>query len=649
MAQLYPDISQILHFNPMPTSSLIKVWTLLTKILDDSFEIFFRPFLNSDKPDIVILHKTNGVLIVQFQEINLKEFYFDYNFRLVSRYSDAKVISAVNQCLNIKNNLQTIYCPLLMDKIKIDPLANKIIKSLCVFVNSNKSDKDQFFNPPENNLDIHRIQNLNKTENLAIAGDEICNENNLIKCIESLNFTKIESSFSSQLYLELRNFIFPPIMEYRYFPEITYSAKQLLIINDNSKFLLVKGVSGSGKSSIIAKKAIVSNLESNTRVLILTYNLSQCNYLRHLISRIIQCFSWSNFEINSFNEFFKSKSYLYGLDIVSLEDLYSIDHFCSVTQLIERYNYIFVDNVHEYPQVWIDILQKYFLSDHGHFFAIGSALNSFCDRDTFFVEDSATHFRNNKLSKLSSQKINAINKSEILLTENYRSTVVIDLFCSYYYNYFLRNDIKINDHEYNPPAHVYNAFDNIKYYFIDENIDISSFLIKIYREFMRTSNITSDEVAILAPTSEILRYIERHLRLFHNEKTMINFETEEEYNIIVEKYLGHGGYDITDEAYLHFNDALNDIRRPLKARFDTSNSGIKLSTIQNFSDWDRNTIFLIIFNLGDHYHMRPFLPELIYTGLTRARSNLFIINFGLIEFHKFFKKLLPNSFISNKL
>ena len=62
---------------------------------------------------------------------------------------------------------------------------------------------------------------------------------------------------------------------------------------------------------------------------------------------------------------------------------------------------------------------------------------------------------------------------------------------------------------------------------------------------------------------------------------------------------------------------------------------LKLSTIQSFKGWDAENVLLFI----EHELGSDFLkPENIYTGITRAKSKLFIINLGNSYYDEFFSK-----------
>ena len=64
---------------------------------------------------------------------------------------------------------------------------------------------------------------------------------------------------------------------------------------------------------------------------------------------------------------------------------------------------------------------------------------------------------------------------------------------------------------------------------------------------------------------------------------------------------------------------------------------IKISTIHSFKGWESEVVFLLLEkkNEGD----RSF-DEILYTGLTRTRSNLIVINLGNTEYHEKMKRLI---------
>ena len=65
MAIFYPSIEKIKQFNVQPTDGERTLLNFLYQVLDDSFEVFFNPYLNGDRPDVLIMRKGYGVMIIE--------------------------------------------------------------------------------------------------------------------------------------------------------------------------------------------------------------------------------------------------------------------------------------------------------------------------------------------------------------------------------------------------------------------------------------------------------------------------------------------------------------------------------------------------------------------------------------------------------
>ena len=77
------------------------------------------------------------------------------------------------------------------------------------------------------------------------------------------------------------------------------------------------------------------------------------------------------------------------------------------------------------------------------------------------------------------------------------------------------------------------------------------------------------------------------------------------------------------------------IRKNKKMNFWMNCGMVKVSTIHSFKGWESQAIFLIIENSTS----KDEFNELLYTGITRARENLVVINFGNAEYNKILKPL----------
>ena len=67
-----------------------------------------------------------------------------------------------------------------------------------------------------------------------------------------------------------------------------------------------------------------------------------------------------------------------------------------------------------------------------------------------------------------------------------------------------------------------------------------------------------------------------------------------------------------------------------------------MSTIHSFKGWESNTIILVLQRDGlieeEGERTNSSSAALVYTALTRAKRNLFILNLGNTKYHSFFEK-----------
>lgn len=60
-----------------PTEGEKALLDFLLTNLDDSYEIFYQPFLNGDNPDFAIMRKGSGVLLIEVKDWLLDHYYVD--------------------------------------------------------------------------------------------------------------------------------------------------------------------------------------------------------------------------------------------------------------------------------------------------------------------------------------------------------------------------------------------------------------------------------------------------------------------------------------------------------------------------------------------------------------------------------------------
>jgi superfamily I DNA/RNA helicase len=88
--------------------------------------------------------------------------------------------------------------------------------------------------------------------------------------------------------------------------------------------------------------------------------------------------------------------------------------------------------------------------------------------------------------------------------------------------------------------------------------------------------------------------------------------------------------------YKQLTKSLKIVRDNKKHHFWYDRGTLKLSTIHSFKGWEANTLFLIleeqfIESSSDFYNS---FEELIYTAITRSKTNLIVVNYGNTKHHE---------------
>jgi TPR repeat protein len=116
------------------------------------------------------------------------------------------------------------------------------------------------------------------------------------------------------------------------------------------------------------------------------------------------------------------------------------------------------------------------------------------------------------------------------------------------------------------------------------------------------------------------------------------FETKEIYNKLADEC----------KENKSFTKKIDEVRRNKKFNFWPNRGLLKMSTIHSLKGWEVDTIFLLITPEKSMY--AEFVnAELIYTAITRCRTNLVVININNAKFHDFFNTAIPQFEQRNKM
>lgn len=721
MAHFFPPIDAILRFKVKPTDGELSLLRYLERSLDDTYEIFFNPYLNGDRPDVVILRKGHGVLIVEVKDWILSHHKLDerkrWHFINPHNGEDSIEKSPIDQVLKYKENLFELHVESLL-KLKIQNIKNfNIVGCAIYFHKASESEVSSLIIAPYKNdkkyLDFLRY-------NIGLLGNDSLENGRLNDILARFHINASWQSlyFTDELYNNFKRILTPTVHMISDGQPISYDERQIEVITRSVKQMRVKGVFGSGKTTVLVARAVqaykrLKKINPNPKILILTYNLTLRNFIHDKLMQVQDEFVVQDFIIINYHQFINAELNNIGIDIKVPKEIkgcevaaYLDANYYSNEQLFKNhadgivpYDAVLIDEIQDYKRSWMNIIKDSFLAENGEYMIFGDVKQNIYG-NPIANKDVVTNI--------------PVRPTE--LKKCYRSNSKIrDLTIAFQRTLF-SNKYDIDDFSEQNEAGLFDSFEKVGYvnYIYLSNAQIVSTLYTIVHENIinRVNDVSPNDITILGYTTSLLREFDHYYRLLSREKTKTMFETPEimyrnqlnfineldnpwfsniykhltkkhfPHNLqlndwqiakiksliaillatseIFEKYpdrlneIMHETCDkckIKKEAFMawleHYKDSISAfrklvngadyefIRKNKKMNFWMNCGMVKVSTIHSFKGWESQAIFLIIENSTSKEEFN----ELLYTGITRARENLIVINFGNNKYHEILKPL----------
>lgn len=606
MAIIYPDFDTIKLLKVPPTAGELHLLKKLEKNLDDSYEVFFQPFLNGDMPDIVIVRKGCGIYIIEVKDWDLNSYCIGENNEWFVRDNKNKlnrIVSPISQVFRYKENLYNLHIEGLLEKRIKNPKMFAIVNCGIYFHSHTTSFCKKF-------MGLILEQKFIKYFDIFGFNDS----DNIMSLMNSRRMTKPSLLFDETLYNSIKRHLLPPIHVKEQGIPIVYSKDQEKIIISSNSRKKFKGVAGSGKTLCLAKRAVNSHLRTKEKVLILTFNISLKNYIHDKLNQVRENFEWKNFEILNYHVFFVSQANNYNLEIKSIADWDNPEFFETVKGQIAKYDTIIIDEVQDYSDSWIKLINNYFLEKDSEYVVFGDEKQNIYHREldgdkSPYTQISGAWGKLKETFRLSSEVTNiSQNFQEEFLKKKYD-----------------KDEILLATEQLSLEL----SHSTITYYFMN-NLDVN-FIIETYKNFLEKNLLHENDACFLGGKISTLRIIDKSIRDKFHQKTKTMFETQEIYNFLRDRHKN-------DEK--QFKEEIKNIRRNKKFHFWNNSGLLKLSTIHSFKGWEIDTLFLIIDppNPRSEDDKDDEKDELIYTAITRCRNNLIIFNIGNTRYHDFFSR-----------
>lgn len=611
----------------LPDSIISAYHTLLEATKQDSFELYLRPSIGIERPDFILANMSRGIVVINVCHDILK---FGEDYERLEAIKQAIIETYIKSF-----KIGTIITPSTYNSIKIglyfaSPNFEEIENACAnyyqkILANWEENEKVREEKLEKDGLEYKRgSQPTDPTRYLIKLNPGNCfSEIKTITC----------RGFRYDFYSELKSLI---LGRWHTYSEgdvtLRLTKRQNDLVESDSSRLRIKGVAGCGKTQIVAHKAVKEHIRTGTKVLIVTYNISLICYIRMRINQVPADFSTDAFEIINYHQFFISKARRYhGSHIpfgASDNAKFFEPYLNDILRNKDQYDTIIVDEAQDYTPAWFDCLRQYFLSENGRIMLCGDGEQNIYSRE---VESTTKMpmvrgFGQNNPWRNVSQRVS-------MRMLNPKIAILASQFAQ---------EFNISTERILTQQDGLNLFDyKMGYWCVNPTVlpdTIAGNIEWIIQQF----NLDSKDVVILGQTINLLRAVDYHLRSKFSHKTMTTFESKEEYEQIRSKTFSPAKLELDLKA----------IRRVAKVHFSTDVDWLKLATIQSFKGWESKSIILVIQPEKDSVESsneddftlktRQNIPAHIYTAITRARENLFILNIGNQKFHNFFNAKIQN-------
>lgn len=353
MARLSPPIKQIRQFRVRPEEGELHLLHFLDRTLGDDYEVYFQPFLNGDRPDIVVIRRGSGALLIEVKDWDLNRYSVDGGGNwYVHANGRHRVKSPIAQVRTYRDNL----CGLHVEHIFERQLeTGKLFATVACAVYFHRSSRA-------------RIEELCAwVENVELVTPDSLTQENFEQVLDRTRLSRPFAFFDDDLYRRFHRFLQPPRHTRDQGKELIYTPKQKALSESRPAQQKIRGVAGSGKTRVLARRAVNAHLRTRERVLLLTYNITLRNYIHDAINEVREDFRWDNFYIVNYHQLFNTQANNHNLPIEGLADYQDERFFESVKDEISKFDAILIDEIQDYRSEWIRTIRKYFLDEDGEF------------------------------------------------------------------------------------------------------------------------------------------------------------------------------------------------------------------------------------------------------------------------------------------
>lgn len=588
MAIFYPELEILENIEPFTTEGGRYFLKKISESLSDDYEVFCQSHNNGKFPHMVILKKGGTVLAIDIAEpeefLELKK-----SSELIPQL---KCLLPHDRIKSKKFFLGDLYSSL-RELSSLDKKKMSFIKT-SVYLHEKDNSEEAF---------SEIIEKSSQKDYLKKS--DIESSDGIKKFLDS-NYcgewgTKF---FLEDIYLELREELLPKTHSMEEGEEIIYTENQKKFIISKSGEYKIKGVAGSGKSTVLARRAVNAYKRHGSRVLILYFNITMGNYIKEKIGKIKEEFPWTSFTIVHFHLFVKEEAVNHGIRCGN-----NIENFFKeISQKkVKKYDTILIDEVQDFEKFWISGIKKNYLAVQGEIVAFGDEKQNIYSHLELEERQLSVPFKGNW------GKLNTCFRFPKKMTD----------IAEGFQKYFFKDKYEADLFESKQLALDFQNF-NLSYKFLNRNQKLNPELFhnKI-QKYLTDFQISLEDICVIQSKISNQR-----------DQTHFILDIQDFYernllppnSIFEEKKVRDREFDE------NVRNEIENIRKSKKFKFTSNKPNIKLSTLHSFKGWEVDTLIYFIYENDSN-------PEEVYAAITRAKKNLIIYNLGNDKFHNFFNSL----------
>lgn len=640
MAKIIPDIEKAKLSKQPPTEGELFLLHYLQDNFDPEAEVYFQPCFNGQRPDIVIIKKGVGAIIIEVKDWNLDSYKVNENNQWSLAKDNTLLKSPFAQAFSYKKNLFEVHANGLLEKSMASETFYGLIKVCVYFHNATKISIGKFYEPVINKLkteldDAHqayrnksvnydqyeskRIYLTSKKSKLERDAGTVAVTRDTLKKI-AFTGGKQNPRFEESVYTELIRLLQPPFHYANEGKIITYTKPQLRLSESTaSARVKVCGVAGAGKTCVLAKRAVNACIRHGEPVLILTFNLTLCAFIKQKINEVREDFKWNCFHIVNYHKFLGFALNDAGIDTHTPKELvdpsaYLEERYFSNEEIFDnyetdRYRTILIDEAQDYKPEWLRILRKYFLAEDGEMVLFADEKQNIYERSTDEEKRAGLIKGFGEWEKLK-KSFRYKQDSPVLPL----SVAFQEQFLSDKYTYD-------GDESYQHNASLFGV-SAVGTWTADKLNDVAEIIISIAKR----EHIHPNDITIVSSKEDVLRDVDFMIRngSLHQERTITSFASKEDV-----EWVRSRRFDQSEER-----KKLRGLSAIRKQGFNLNSGVMKLSTLHSFKGFESPTVFVLVNDLDG--------PELVYTGLTRAKENIVIFLPENSRYADFFTRYLDD-------